>query len=173
MSSETSTNAVVLSKPSLLGIPAELRNNIYRLALIKDKRIDISYWQSEPTEPGLLQVCRQTRAESKEIYFKENKFFITVEGADATEYVKWAQLSELHKKADCDACLTGDDVFASHDLEAWLKAFYEGECERSPMERDRGGPVTNVFALVVKLRDKYAFSWDQTWDVVEDVCDCL
>lgn len=58
--------------PTLFTIPAELRNEIYRLALVKTNR----YWFCEGgySVPGALQVYRQMRDEGSSIYYGENTF---------------------------------------------------------------------------------------------------
>ena len=54
-------------------MPAELRNQIYELVLIRNIRICIHH---EYKLPGLLSTCRQTRSEAFKIYHLQNKFFI-------------------------------------------------------------------------------------------------
>ncbi|EMC96951.1 hypothetical protein BAUCODRAFT_48719, partial [Baudoinia panamericana UAMH 10762] len=57
----------------LLNLPGELRNYIYRLALVEDDHIKISK-NSKPLQPGILQVSRQCRKEASDIYYQENIF---------------------------------------------------------------------------------------------------
>lgn len=51
-------------EPTLLGIPAELRNRIYRYSLtVSGKRIDVNDPRILKGGPGLLATCRQIRQE--------------------------------------------------------------------------------------------------------------
>ncbi|KAL9125133.1 MAG: hypothetical protein Q9175_008133 [Cornicularia normoerica] len=75
--------------PSLLEIPAALRNRIYALVVVKRfhgnpitfNRDTAPYWpesKDEPLQPSLSQVCRQLRDEVLPIYYGENLFGIHV-----------------------------------------------------------------------------------------------
>ena len=66
--------ATAAKAPNFLMIPGELRNKIYRLALISADRILIAKGQFE--EPSLLLACRQIRTEASKIYYLENKWTI-------------------------------------------------------------------------------------------------
>jgi len=57
----------------LLALSGELRNSIWRFALVEDKPIDITS-KVTPTEPALLAVNRQIRKECTGIYYGENAF---------------------------------------------------------------------------------------------------
>jgi hypothetical protein len=69
--------------PSLLTIPSELRNEIYRLALTSSERIEIT---ENYTEPALLSTCRQIRNEATPILYLENNWSINLHGWDCTLY---------------------------------------------------------------------------------------
>lgn len=58
-------------KASLPGLPAELRSEIYRLALIDPYPIEIEFGRGEAwvDEPGLLTASREIRAESLPIFY--------------------------------------------------------------------------------------------------------
>lgn len=63
----------------LLGLPAELRNNIYRYALISKSRIaltDAAGGFRDP--PALLRVCRQISEEAESIFWAENSFCLSL-----------------------------------------------------------------------------------------------
>ncbi|KAI7362801.1 hypothetical protein KC336_g21649, partial [Hortaea werneckii] len=55
-----------------LQLPGELRNQIYRYALVSDKAIEIT--PTGPGEPPLLSTCVTIRRETKGIYYPENNF---------------------------------------------------------------------------------------------------
>ena len=54
-------------------LPAELRNEIYRLVLVDDEPLDIER-NAIAERTALLKACRQTREEASEIFYAENKF---------------------------------------------------------------------------------------------------
>lgn len=65
------------TKSRLLALPGELRNRIYRYALVKDGPIAFKCGNNRSGErfvPAILQVCRQIRSEAIRIYFHENTF---------------------------------------------------------------------------------------------------
>ncbi|KAK3112516.1 hypothetical protein LTR53_011146 [Teratosphaeriaceae sp. CCFEE 6253] len=65
--------------PDLLGLPAEVRNQIYGLVLKYDRPFYIRRCPGcyvEQAHRALLQVCRQTRAETPELYYSNNVFTI-------------------------------------------------------------------------------------------------
>lgn len=60
-------------KVSLLGMPGEIRNRIYRLSLIEPSLIFVKSKRSA-VEPGLLRTCRILRKEATPIFHHENIF---------------------------------------------------------------------------------------------------
>lgn len=56
----------------LLQLPGELRNKIYRYALITNSRIQLALTHFD--EPGILQTCRTIRQETETIFLAENTF---------------------------------------------------------------------------------------------------
>ena len=114
------------SRSPLLALPAELRNRIYRHALVEKRRIapGMTNTRGETSkiveyvakviwiyhdyhlgvvehhqQPGLLQACHQIRAEATGIYYKENDFSVIIPEFDATKYLRWCRLSPEHR--DC------------------------------------------------------------------------
>lgn len=69
-----STNAQ--NSPLLSKIPAELRIEIYRLALVSKDSITVNRSQIRG-QRSLLQTCHQIREEASKIYYSENAFTIT------------------------------------------------------------------------------------------------
>ncbi|KAK3638371.1 hypothetical protein LTR22_017849 [Elasticomyces elasticus] len=57
-------------------LPAEIRNDIFRLALTSEVPIPFL----PENEPGLLQTCRQIREETKQVHWAENEFILMVQG---------------------------------------------------------------------------------------------
>jgi hypothetical protein len=63
----------------LLGLPGELRNRIYRYALVQHDRIIIDKNDGNGCmQPGILRVCRQLRQEITKIYYEENTFRLNI-----------------------------------------------------------------------------------------------
>jgi len=58
----------------LFKIPAEVRNKIYQLSLVKEGVVLDVKMLSTPTEPALLATCRQIRNEASSIFYGENTF---------------------------------------------------------------------------------------------------
>lgn len=88
-----STDSVVLDNPvkdisgednceppraSLLGVPAEIKNRIWELVLVRRDEIFIEAGKNNQ-EPGLLRTCRQIRAEASEMFFTQNFFYVHCE----------------------------------------------------------------------------------------------
>ncbi|KAK4444136.1 hypothetical protein QBC34DRAFT_442775 [Podospora aff. communis PSN243] len=59
------------SVPSFLGIPAELRLEIYRYLLIAPGPIDID-WEKPRLQPNILRTCKQVLSEAHPILYDEN-----------------------------------------------------------------------------------------------------
>jgi hypothetical protein len=87
-------------KSSLLTLPPELRNEIYRLALISSEKIDIT---KEYNEPALLSVSRKIRDEATPILYLRNQWHIDLPDWDCGLYkaffthVKFRGISDLSK----------------------------------------------------------------------------
>ena len=117
-------------KPTLLGIPAELRNEIYRLSL--DIKIDENFdcegmviSEHNAALPGLLSVCRQIREEASDIFFAENVFNVEVIDLKfGPQRYHWYWT--IYPNAD-----TGGWYFAGQvswsNLKQWLKLYFEGK----------------------------------------------
>ncbi|KXL44733.1 hypothetical protein M433DRAFT_270802 [Acidomyces richmondensis BFW] len=58
---------------SLLGLPGELRNKIYRHVLVSPRQ-PLRVKQQTCNQPALLQTCTQARYEALTIYYLENRF---------------------------------------------------------------------------------------------------
>ena len=93
-------------KHHLLGLPAEVRNRIYRFSIIKsDEWIQLS--ATSPLLPGLLSTCKQIREETINLYFTENKFEIELLDYNAEAVVPAHQ---LHGKYYAPSPTTKQDI---------------------------------------------------------------
>ncbi|KAK5720436.1 hypothetical protein LTR17_014993 [Elasticomyces elasticus] len=83
-----------MSNPSpLYRLPAELRNEIFRMALTSDSPIELR----PSNEPALLHTSSQTREETRLVYWAENVFFIMVRGEHYQEIVDRINALDIHK----------------------------------------------------------------------------
>ncbi|KAG9625482.1 hypothetical protein KCU82_g21882, partial [Aureobasidium melanogenum] len=79
--SSTSSVTSEISKPSttsqrsFLDLPAEIRNQIYRLAFVSDEKLDFAYPNNFSRSSSLLQTCRQVHEEGRSILYSENTFY--------------------------------------------------------------------------------------------------
>ena len=81
--------------PHLLKIAAELRNKIYRLVLTTNEiEVDPATFN---IRKALVDSTSQLRAETRGIFYAENKFVITLDGSNVGPSVKW--LESLGKNA--------------------------------------------------------------------------
>jgi hypothetical protein len=68
-------------KSTLLAIAPEIRNIIYRYALVSDREIHLAPADFSPRKQ-LLNVCKQIKQECELIFYVENRFIIAVNGTD-------------------------------------------------------------------------------------------
>ncbi|KAK6413329.1 hypothetical protein LTR81_012757 [Elasticomyces elasticus] len=65
-------NAIEETKPHLMGLPEELRRQIFEYTVLEAEPIVVT--ADGPHQPALLQVCRRVREESLAMYFTCNGF---------------------------------------------------------------------------------------------------
>ncbi|KAK5676041.1 hypothetical protein LTS10_011330 [Elasticomyces elasticus] len=111
--------------PTLLTIPPEMRNRIYREALVQGN-IYMSrccpFFGPLPDEPALLSVCHQIREEALSIYYCENKFSFGV-------YDSKAGREQYFLRCLSDPRNTAKDVgtFREQLVEAWIVTDRHGD----------------------------------------------
>lgn len=64
-----------VSKRSFLDLPAEIRNQIYRLAFVSEDKLDFAYPNNFSRSSALLRTCRQVHEEGRSILYSENVFY--------------------------------------------------------------------------------------------------
>ena len=163
----TATNAA-----NFLTIPGELRNKIYRLALISADRILIAKGQFE--EPSLLLACRQIRTEATTIYYLENVWRIDCPGWDHTIY----QAFFRHVKTVCDLRNLNKvsatwQYSGSYKIKKKLLSFIKAVRENHDLKRLKYQPTqvsaletaaTGAFEIGYRMR---AHSWNDVEAVLE------
>lgn len=161
-------------KPALLSLPAELRNRIYRLALVQDAEIRIAPSHSPPPEPALLSTCRQVRGEARNIYYQDNTFLFGVSDFDAAMLVTFESRSRTHRRANHSLALGGGPNWAN--LKAWIRAVFEGrghyfsrrfddEAVPAPLHEHL---AVMCFDVMMRLRAR-GMEWKQAKGVLEDL----
>ncbi|CAK4034163.1 Hypothetical predicted protein [Lecanosticta acicola] len=75
----------------LLDLPGELRNRIYREALLEDP---VTVTASSFIEPGIIRACKQTRSEAGPIFYAENEFEIEVRAYNSDVIIQWQKVGE-------------------------------------------------------------------------------
>ena len=117
----------------LLELPAELRNDIYRFALVGDPEDKIKItpgMPNPPYEPALLRVSRQVRNEASSIYYQENHFRFDMPNFDASAYIKWVRAEPIVRSRLQVwfklQVITSCDV-AWENLVRWLEAIHNRE----------------------------------------------
>lgn len=154
------------TKRSLLTLPAEMRNNIYRFALVEDAQpIPIPIGTHPPNQPSLLNTCRQIRHEAAGIYFEENSFDFEINDNNAHVYIDWCSKSPRH----LDAPNTNFSLEKSRNwcnTLAWLKAHWEGCCQGVLPIND--GSLFDVLAYLFEVVDELE-ERELDWPQIESV----
>jgi hypothetical protein len=94
------------SRCHLLALPGELRNWIYRLAVVSDHSIEVGL--KGYARSGLLATSREIRAETLQIFYYENQFDILALELDPTTLARWCRMlttlerTPLHHAAKLD-----------------------------------------------------------------------
>lgn len=156
------------TKPSLLTLPPEMRNRIYRFTLVDDVQpipMPAAATESWPAEPALLQTCSQIRFEASSIYYKENKFSIHIANNDAARYIKRCKSSPARRNSEHGLVLDGAANWAN--LEGWVQAWWRCECDLpipAPEQEGQGEGLHWVVRLVVKLG---GYDAEMPWETVK------
>ncbi|KAJ9635226.1 hypothetical protein H2201_003240 [Coniosporium apollinis] len=153
---------IKVPKPAnlLMRLPGELRNEIYRLVLVKKKTLRVTK-DSIPKQPQLTRVSRQIRKEAISIFYRENEFMVHAWGYDISHEHMW--LSKIGPENAKLLSLPNGDINISYyfrrakslqkgrrcldNLLLWLEGYYLGKpfygrTNRSEVEReDRTDPM--------------------------------
>ena len=121
-----------------LNLPAEIRNIIYDLVLVKAKPISVTDSQSVHTpagikrgvkQPSLLRVCRAIRAETLSVFYSGNNFTI---GLSDYYGMDWLQDMPRSNRALVKSVLIPVKVWQS----AMQCAYENAGCIRRVVQRD-------------------------------------
>lgn len=166
-------------RASLLGLPGELRNQIYdyiiNVGCQGDEALEFHCVQQDQfQQPALCRVNRQLRAEVLDLYYEHAEFHDSgfevmiqdLQFGPQLDHVVWQRASVL-------ICLTGSHSWAN--FKKWLRFYSQNAKVPIPADdandrHDRAevNVLRSAFALVKKLARA-----GQGWNVVEDALeDC-
>ena len=133
------------STSPLLKLPGELRNRIYRFALITHDHIRLPVTTRTFPEPALLATNKEIRREASSLFYSENHFMIEVRDFDSTACVIFS-----HKIAYVEGLKTARYRFSWlskrpnwANLHLWLFRLHSGKFAR-PAQKGRQSPHVAV-----------------------------
>ena len=142
-----------------LSLPSEVRNTIYRHTLVKGK-ITVNPNRPAPQPPGLLEVNRQVRSETINIYYRENIFLFRFNNMNADNYIKWCMSSPTRCNTRVEFKFAGTPNW--DNLMRWLEASFRGQAHGllwdtkvSPRKA-----VRELFQLMRQMREQ-GHSWSE------------
>ncbi|CAK1366965.1 unnamed protein product [Cercospora beticola] len=152
-------------------LSAELRNEIYELALVKSEEIEIT--KETFAQPALLRTCRQIRAEAVQIYYSRNEFYTTISRLDASLLRAFGQQQsheEVWLKRTGVALILNEgsnDAYWPNFLQ-WMKWYYDDEVTGLACPEDCPGglccTLDAAFRIVSELQD---LRWKRVSTVLE------
>jgi hypothetical protein len=152
----------------LLSLPGELRNRIYRFAIIGHRALEIDAARWSTHQPPLLKTCKQVRHEALRLFYIENKISTDIHDWNPIVKYNFQQLMLAHKvrPANLHHYFSGGPNWGN--LMNWLKAVHEGRIgaisdavgKQRPMERK----IVGVMFRVVRKATGVS-----TWMQVEDL----
>lgn len=118
----------------LLQLPPELRNIIYRRAVVTSNKIRIK--SDCIREPPLLLVCKQIRQEACDLYYYENEFTVKINDYDTTNAVRFnskihsaRQRGEIEKNLWINMRASLSSPPHWRNLLTWLRLYHVGALE--------------------------------------------
>lgn len=138
-------------KASLLGLPAELRNEIYRWSLVVPNTITNNNGATL-RQPALLRCCQQTRREGMSIFLAENTFAVFVRNHNWTLPTEhWLQCTPDERFKDRWGILQDNGGRGSwSNLKAWLKLHWAGKAPGLVPNLDNED-IANLLGIVSEL----------------------
>lgn len=135
--------------PTLLTLPAELRNAIYRLVLVVDIYVEVD--DHDHHTHSLLRTCRQLRKEASSFFLDENIFWIIFTDLRARMPIQhWAVLCVEKQRI---ALVTVGSMHWNN-LKQWLKIYHEN-CGTYPSmaDEEEEGDASDVAAYAFNIVD--------------------
>ena len=110
-------------------MPAEIRNKIYRLVLVKNHFVTTSSTSRSPL-PGVVSVCKQLRNETFALCYAENKFSFSINGYDVQPLIPWCRLVKQLGVEEHIRATNHFDIYWKptwSELLNWCKAIHGGD----------------------------------------------
>ncbi|KAK3709932.1 hypothetical protein LTR37_010551 [Vermiconidia calcicola] len=151
-------------QPTLLGLPGELRNKIYRNVLLE--RHAIRFTSTSCQQPSMLQTCWQIRTEATPIFYEENKFEVEVVDLACAPHSKhWRWNDDLPVK-NVSICFKGQDSWSN--FLGWLKKYHNHEVRGL----DVGADIGDVGAYYGNVGAPYGnVTLEQAFYIVDSLID--
>lgn len=171
------TNKSMADQSPLLKLPGELRNRIYRLALLEPQPIGLS--PTNFVEPSLLVACHQIRREAATISYGENTFRVPIPNYDSTMCKLWtAKFRKLRKifKVNVHTVLSRGAAFEEPDWEnaiEWIQRRHSGAV-RYHLHKPSSAPrhftpdmmvLGGMFLIAIEMKGK---PWSKVKKVMEE-----
>ncbi|KAK4575303.1 hypothetical protein LTR86_001156 [Recurvomyces mirabilis] len=156
-------------------LPGELRNQIYRYALLEPEHIKITK-HSRVLQPGILQTSKSCRKEAGDIYYQENVFAFGISHFDAALYIGWCKSSPQRRWCKTNAFVSRSQNWAN--LLIWLEAYWNKECggivgsEEGKFNADAKA-ATHLFSMTKKMREHGLLTWEDAQGLLEDAHNAL
>lgn len=117
------------SAPRLLGLPAEIRIQIYWYATVAFKGyVEISVRPPRGGPPGLLATCRQIREEASKLYYGQNYFLFSVAKVNPDDLPRLSSQTLGMMANNFDICIVRG--FNRKNIMEWLMRIHKGGVER-------------------------------------------
>lgn len=144
----------------MLCLPAELKNQIYYYTAVELTSITLT---AQIREPAILQVCRQVRSESLEMYYHENAFRVPIVDCDASlSGACFRHLRRMDKRLEginvrfpvsvCPSC---------ESLMAWYEEVHSRRsCALGSLDRSRRPKIEIMVAATRTARQWSGVPWE-------------
>lgn len=154
----------------LLSMPAEMRNRIYRLALLDPQEISVS--AAGVPEPGFMRACKQIRQETFAIYYGENEFTVDMSRYDPTATVIWQRMYMLlYEKYRIQPVtqMHGDKTPNWQNLIRWLEQAHGGRIQTGMgVKKNAGVELHVVGAMFEAVRTLQDLPWKRVQEFLEE-----
>lgn len=158
------------SSSKLLGLPAELRNRIYRFALIEPKTIELDKSKWPAHQPAVLKTCRQIRHEALGVFYFGNKISTEILAWNPAVKDKFNQLMTTYgtKSPQLSHYFKGGPNWAN--LLGWLKAVHErrigGISDCVGKQRSQERKVVGILFMIVR-KTRVTMPWSEVVTLLE------
>lgn len=158
-----------IPRAAFIDLTGELRNRIYRLVLVEEKKIELSKL-NRFSKPGLLSTCKQIRSETVKIFYVENKWEIDCPDGECSLRHNFFERDYLrHGIARSDIktyCSDSGSYYKKNNLLHFIKSSHEDSGDRHPSYISNADPVTSAITGAFEIAERMR---KQSWADVEKV----